>query len=144
MKTGLLHLHGLLPWFLIVLPLVAIITSLIGEKNEQVSAKPSKWVLFTLIFTHVQLLVGLVLWVMAWANNVSGMKEIMKDPVARKQMIEHPVTMLLAATLITIGYSKAKRATNGRARAKKVAIFYGIAIVLILAMNHWDKMAFLK
>jgi hypothetical protein len=81
---------------------------------------------------------------MAWANNVSGMKEIMKDPVARKQMIEHPVTMLLAATLITIGYSKAKRATNGRTRAKKVAIFYSIAIVLILAMNHWDKMAFLK
>jgi len=144
MKTGLLHLHGLLPWFLIVLPIVAIVTSWLGEKNESVSGKPSKWVLFTLIFAHLQLLGGLILWVMAWTNNSSGMKEIMKDAVARKQMIEHPVTMLLAAVFITIGYSKAKRATNGRARAKHVAIFYGISIVLILAMNHWDKMAFLK
>jgi hypothetical protein len=135
MKTGLLHLHGLLPWLLLILPVLAIIVSLVKEKNEEVKGKPHKLVLFTLIFSHIQLLVGLALWVMAWMN---------KDSIARKNFIEHPITMILAVVFITIGYSKAKRATNGRKRAKLVAIFFGLGVLCMLAMNHWDKMAFLK
>jgi hypothetical protein len=143
MKTGLLHLHGLLPWLLIILPVIAIIISLIKEKNEEVTGKPHKLVLFTLIFSHIQLLVGLALWVIAWMNKDASVN-VMKESIARKNLIEHPITMILAVVFITIGYSKAKRATNGRKRANAVAVFFGLAIVCMLAMNHWDKMAFLK
>jgi hypothetical protein len=52
--------------------------------------------------------------------------------------------MILAVVFITIGYSKAKRATNGRKRAKLIAIFFGLGVLCMLSMNHWDKMAFLK
>lgn len=142
MKTDLLHLHGLLPWLLLVLPVLAIIVSLVKEKNEEVKGKPNKLVLFTLIFSHIQLLIGIALWVMAWMNDAP--ENVMKDSGARKNFIEHPITMLLAVVFITIGYSKAKRATNGRKRAKVVAIFFGLGVLCMLAMNHWDKMAFLK
>jgi NADH:ubiquinone oxidoreductase subunit 2 (subunit N) len=100
-------------------------------------------VLFTLIFSHIQLLVGIALWVMAWMNKDATVN-VMKDSVARKNFIEHPITMILAVVFITIGYSKAKRATNGRKRAKLIAIFFGLGVLCMLSMNHWDKMAFLK
>jgi uncharacterized membrane protein len=115
----------------------------VKEKNETVSGKPSKLVLFSLIFSHIQLVVGLVLLVM----NIMSNSNIMKTPELRKKLVEHPVMMILAVVFITIGYSKAKRATNGRDRAKKIAIFYGlgllISIVAMSYMGYWSKMAFM-
>lgn len=143
MQTGFLHLHKLLPYLLLLLPLLAIVVSLVKEKNETVSGKPSKLVLFTLIFSHIQLLVGLVLLVM----NIMSNTGIMKNPELRKKLVEHPAMMILSVVFITIGYSKAKRATNGRDRAKKIAVFYGlgllISIVAMTYMGYWSEMAFM-
>ena len=143
MQTGFKHLHILLPYLLLLLPLLAIVVSLVKEKNETVSGKPSKLVLFTLIFSHIQLLVGLVLLVM----NIMSNTGIMKNPELRKKLVEHPAMMILSVVFITIGYSKAKRATNGRDRAKKIAIFYGlgllISIVAMSYMGYWSQIAFM-
>jgi hypothetical protein len=147
MQTGFKHLHILLPYLLLLLPLLAIVISLLKEKNETVSGKPSKLVLFTLIFSHVQLLVGLVLLVMNLSAISGTGVNIMKDAVLRMKLIEHPIMMILSVVLITIGYSKAKRATNGRDRAKKIAIFYGLGLLISLVamsyMGYWSKMAFM-
>jgi hypothetical protein len=144
MQTGFLHLHKLLPYLILSLPLLAIIVSLVKEKNEPVSGKPSKLVLFSLIFSHIQLVVGLVLLVMDIMSN----SNIMKTPELRKKLVEHPAMMILAVVFITIGYSKAKRATNGRDRAKKIAIFYGLGFVIsIFAMSYmgyWSELAFMS
>ena len=143
MQTGFLHLHKLLPYLLLLLPLLAIVVSLVKEKNETVSGKPSKLVLFTLIFSHIQLLVGLVLLVM----NIMSNTGIMKNPELRKKLVEHPAMMILSVVFITIGYSKAKRATNGRDRAKKIAIFYGLGLLITIFamsyMGYWSEMAFM-
>ena len=143
MQTGFKHLHILLPYLVLLLPLLAIVVSLVKEKNEPVSGKPSKLVLFSLIFSHIQLLVGLVLLVMDIMSN----SNIMKTPELRKKLVEHPAMMILAVMFITMGYSKAKRATNGRDRAKKIAIFYGLGLLVSIAaisyMGYWSKMAFM-
>ena len=127
MQTGFLHLHKLLPYFILLLPLLAIVVSLVKEKNETVSGKPSKLVLLVM--------------------NIMSNSNIMKTPELRKKLVEHPAMMILAVVFITIGYSKAKRATNGRDRAKKIAIFYGlgllISIVAMSYMGYWSKMAFM-
>ncbi len=148
MQTGFFHLHKLLPYLLLLLPILAIVVSWLKEKNETVSGKPSKLVLFTLIFSHIQLLVGLVLLAMNFAAISGTGVNIMKDAAVRMKLIEHPIMMILAVVFITIGYSKAKRATNGRDRAKKIAIFYGlgllISIVAMSYMGYWSKLAFMN
>lgn len=147
MQTGFKHLHILLPYLLLLLPLLAIVVSLVKEKNETVSGKPSKLVLFTLIFTHIQLLVGLVLLVTNLTAISGTGVNIMKDAALRMKLVEHPIMMTVSVVLITIGYSKAKRATNGRDRAKKIAIFYGLGLLIsIFAMSYmgyWSKLAFM-
>jgi uncharacterized membrane protein len=143
MQTGFKYLHILLPYLLLLLPLLAIVVSLVKEKNETVSGKPSKLVLFSLIFSHIQLVVGLVLLVM----NIMSSSNIMKTPELRKKLVEHPAMMILAVVFITIGYSKAKRATNGRDRAKKIAIFYGLGLLITLVamtyLGYWSQLAFM-
>ena len=147
MQTGFKHLHILLPYLLLLLPLLAIVVSLVKEKNETVAGKPSKLVLFTLIFSHIQLLIGLVLLAMNFSAISGTGVNIMKDAAIRMKLIEHPIMMILAVVFITIGYSKAKRATNGRDRAKKIAIFYGLGLLITIFamsyMGYWSQMAFM-
>jgi low temperature requirement protein LtrA len=132
---------------LLLLPLLAIVVSLVKEKNETVSGKPSKLVLFALIFTHIQLLVGLALLAMNFAAISGTGVNIMKDAAVRMKLVEHPIMMIVSVVLITMGYSKAKRATNGRERAKKIAIFYGlgllVSVVAMSYMGYWSKLAFM-
>jgi lauroyl/myristoyl acyltransferase len=45
--------------------------------------------------------------------------------------------MLIAIVLITIGSAKAKRQTDDSQKYKKLAIWFGIALVLILAAIPW-------
>ena len=66
-----------------------------------------------------------------------GMGEVMKNSELRKPLIEHPVMILIAIALITIGFSKHKKKTTDSEKFKTITIFYGIALLIILGMIHW-------
>ena len=53
---------------------------------------------------------------------------------ASKQRI---TTMLIAAVLVTIGYSRQKRAVDATDKHRTAAIFYGLGLLLILLAIHW-------
>lgn len=63
---------------------------------------------------------------------------VMKDAVNRLYLVEHPTINILAVALITIGYSKHKKKLTSGAKLKKIAIFYTIALVLILSRIPWS------
>ena len=60
-----------------------------------------------------------------------GMKEVMGQKVARFYSVEHPLMMIIAIVLITLGHRKAKA---GEANTKW---FFLIALVILLAMIPW-------
>jgi len=66
---------------------------------------------------------------------ISG--SIMKDPTMRFKIIEHPLTMIIAIVLISIGYIKAKKLTDAKQANKTVLIFYILGLILILARIPW-------
>lgn len=97
--------------------------------------------LFTLIVSHIQLLIGVVLFFSAGyitIINNSGMGEIMKNSLLRSNIIEHPLTMIIAVVFITMGYSKHKKKLTSKAKFKPLAIFYTLALILVLAKIPWD------
>ncbi|MBA6151757.1 hypothetical protein [Gelidibacter maritimus] len=95
--------------------------------------------LFTLIVTHIQLLIGIVL-LFAYLDVISGMgmKEIMGNSVIRSNVVEHPLMMLIAVVLITIGYSKHKKKLTSVPKFKTLAIFYTLALICVLAKIPWN------
>ena len=135
MYTGLVHAHSGLRWIFLVLIVVTIgIAILKWTGKKPFWEEHKKWALFTLIVSHIQLLLGLILYVISPKVIFDG--AAMKDSVTRFFLVEHISVMLISIILITLGYSKAKKQLPENS-AKTIAIYYGIALVLILWAIPW-------
>jgi membrane protein DedA with SNARE-associated domain len=136
MYNGLLHAHSGLRWILLVLIVWAIIKAVsgwTGQKDYQKSDRISA--LLALIFTHIQLLIGLVLYFIS--PKVSFESGVMESSVLRFYTVEHITMMVVAIALITFGFSSAKRMEASLAKHKRVAITYGIALLIMIASIPW-------
>ena len=63
----------------------------------------------------------------------SGMAAVMKDAASRFCAVEHITGMIAAIIFITVGHISFKKTSN----AKRTAVFYIIALILILAVVPW-------
>lgn len=130
------HAHSGLRW-LVLLGLLAAIINAAGKMNgtRSFSATDRKLGLFALIFTHIQFVIGLILYFISPKVVFSG--AAMKDSVLRFFLVEHITIMLIAVILITVGYSKAKRADAIGKKFKLTFWFYLVGLVLILLGIPW-------
>lgn len=131
-------LHSYWAYLVLLIVVLATINSIIGMlTKKEFGAKDFRIALFALIVTHIQLLIGIVLYV--FANNFGDveMGEIMKNATLRLKNIEHPLLMVVAITLLTIGYSKHKNKRTSSAKFKTLAIPYTLALIAMLAMIPW-------
>lgn len=139
MNTGLLHLHSYMAYLVLLGLLISIIVALVGMAgNKPFTQKDRKMALLGLIPAHLQWVIGVIVYfVSPWGiSNATG--AAMKDATSRLYILEHPLTMIIAVVLITIGYAKAKRQFDSSNGFKSVAIFYGLALILILARIPWN------
>lgn len=131
-------IHSYWAYIVIILLVFAVVNAIIGlSQKKSFGSKDLRIGLFTLIVSHIQLLIGLA-WYFAggFAGQISG--DVMGDSASRFVIIEHPLTMILAIVLITVGWSKHKKKTDDKAKFKTFAIFYGIALILVLSRIPWD------
>ena len=132
----MIHAHSGLRWLLLLALLGAIVVSFKKMKSgERFNSKVKLLGLLTLIFAHIQLLLGVALYFVS--DKVQFIEGFMKNKVYRFYDIEHPFGMLIAIALITIGYSKSKKATSDKAKLRKLFLFYTIALVIILITVPW-------
>ena len=129
--------HSGWAYLAILVLVIAVVNSFIGKSSQkEFTAKDRKIALFALIGTHIQLLVGLVLYFLSpLGSAVFGQ---MKNEAYRLTSLEHPLINIIAIVLITIGWSKHKKATTSETKFKSIAIFYGIGLVLILSRIPWS------
>jgi hypothetical protein len=130
MDGGLLHLHNLLRWVILILLLVSLVQAFTKNKGL---AKTS---LFLMISAHTMLLIGLYQWLAGrYGLITSDMPEgvsMMKDKFYRFFQLEHPLTMIIAVVLITLAKGKAKVQDYSKAFR-----FLLIALILILIRVPW-------
>lgn len=128
--------HSGWAYLVLLLLAIAVINAGIGllSKNE-FTAKDRKIALFALIFTHIQLLFGLIVYFVS-PLGLAVLGE-MKDRDLRLTSLEHPLINIIAIVLITIGWSKHKKASTANAKFKTFAIFYTLGLLLILSRIPW-------
>ncbi|MFT3794368.1 hypothetical protein [Flavobacterium sp.] len=136
--------HSGWAYLALLLLVVAIVNSLIGSSShKEFTAKDRKIGLFGLIGAHIQLLVGLILYFVSplgYSNiGALGMGEVMKNAALRLTVIEHPIINIIAIVVITIGWSKHKKAETSAAKFKSISIFYLIGLVLLLSRIPWGN-----
>jgi len=138
MLTGFQHLHSALRWVVLFLLVWTLIQSRIGKnKGDAFSAKQAKLGLFTMISLHVQLLLGLTLYIGKGWSSMLGDSTIMGIAVMRFFVVEHLIGMLIAVVLGTLGHSLVKRASDDTVKYKRQFLFFGLALVLIMASIPW-------
>ena len=137
------YLHSYWAYLSLVILIISTFNALIKFfGNKEFSAFDFRVSLFTLIIFHIQLILGLFLYFSAgYISLISemGMGGIMKDSLLRSNIVEHPLTMIIAVTLITMGYSKHKKKLTSKPKFKLLAIFYTLALVFVLAKIPWEK-----
>lgn len=140
MYTGLNHLHSGLRYIVLLFMVLSLVSALAGYFGDKPFTKRDKlFGLFTLISSHIQLLVGLVMyflspWFEAFMNDA---KSAMGNAQVRFFAVEHISLMIIAIALITVGYSRSKKAETDKGKHGRLAIFYGIALILIFVMIPW-------
>ena len=135
-------IHSYWAYIVLLILIVALVNAIIGLTSKKTfTAKDLRISLFALIASHIQLLIGFIAYytsVYYTTMKSIGMGEVMKNSDLRKVLVEHPLVGIIAITLITIGFSKHKKKTTDAAKFKTIAVFYGIALLLILSRIPWS------
>ena len=143
MYTGLLHLHHWMPFLWLLLILVVLVQNfLVWKSDREFTASLKRQNTITIVLTHIQVTVGLVMLIGFNMDMFSDMGTLMGDAAMRFKYVEHPTTMLLGAVLLTIGNAKSKRQETAKNKAKTVVIWFGIGLLLIALRFPWE--AFLQ
>lgn len=130
------HAHSGLRWIVLILLIVAIVGAWQNwQKKATYEPKEQRLALFTLIVSHLQLLLGLVLYFISPMVQFSS--ETMSNPGMRFFTVEHTTGMAIALALITVGYSRAKRQAPAAKGFKTLAVFYLLGLLLILISIPW-------
>lgn len=136
MYTFLLALHSLLRWFVLAALLFAIFRAYKGWFGKNTFTKTDdKARLFSVIFIHLQLIIGLALYLLnpAIRGFFAEFKENVHIAWLRFFGLEHLLVMLIAVVLITIGSAKTKRAATDLVKFRTLAIWFSVALLLILS-----------
>ncbi len=129
-------LHSYLAYVVLALLFFAVANAIIGlvGKKMFILEKDFRISLFTLILSHIQLLVGLLLFFIS-ANGLQAIQALgmggLNAP-ARLLAVEHPFINIIAVVLITIGWSRHKKFMEGNKKFKSNALFYVLGLLLIL------------
>lgn len=116
-------------YLVLILLVVALIQALSGWLGKKPYTEGNRKInLFTLISAHIQLLMGLILY---FGN--SWYKVDSSVAFGRYWKMEHIGMMVLAVILITVGNARSKKGTDATIKHRSVALYFGLALILILA-----------
>ena len=139
MYTGLQHLHSYFAYLLLaILAFSLIYTIVMFVKKKPFTEKVRKVALAGFIATHLQLLIGLVLYVISPRGLSNFSSEAMGDSLSRLYILEHPLTMIIGIILISVGYIKAKKPGDDIRRFRTIIIFYLLGLIAILLRIPWQ------
>ena len=143
MYTGLLHTHNMFRWLVLITLFLAVIFAFAGWfKKLDWNKKDNLSGLLLTIFMDIQFLVGIILYAFVSPVTKAAFSDFgaaMKNADLRFYAVEHILMMVIALVLVHIGRAKSKKATAPWKKHRNAAVFYGIALILILAAIPWDR-----
>lgn len=139
MYTGLQHAHSGLAYLALAALVLVIIYALIGSLSGRAfTEKDRKIAMIAFILSHIQLLIGLILYfVSPLGFSLLTGGGAMSDSTARLTALEHPLINIVAIILISVGYIRAKKLVDSRAKFRSIYMLYAVGLVLILSRIPW-------
>ena len=144
MYSSALWLHSLLRWAVLLAGAVAWFRAIGGNTARRPwTAKDELWGFLFIMTLDLQFVVGLVLYVFLSPITKIAFQDFggaMANRSLRYWAVEHITGMVIAIALAHIGRVKARKTADDVRRHRLVMIFFGIALVIIVASIPWPGM----
>lgn len=141
MYPFLLALHSLTRWLVLVSLLYSIFIAYRGWLSKKPFTKVDNVIrTVTVTIAHTQLVIGV--WLYCISPVVSYFLHNFGTAVHERQIrffgMEHITMMAIAITVLTIGSAKAKRKLTDQQKFKTIAVWFTVALVIILSSIPWS------
>ena len=145
MYPFVLTLHNITRWLVLILAVIAIARSFSGlsGKKKWSAADDRAGMLFTMLL-DIQLLLGLILYFFLSPTTTGALSNFgaaMGAALVRYFAVEHSLGMLVAVVVAHLGRSASRRAHSDRNKFRRAAIWFTLALVIILVSIPWPFMA---
>ena len=131
-------IHSTLAYAVLAILVLVTINAFLGLlAKRKFTSKDRSISLIALIFSHIQLLVGIVVWMVSPLGKAAMSQ--MSNSAMRLTAMEHPLINIIAIVVITIGWSKHKKEESSNGKFKKIGIFYTLGLLLILSRIPWTN-----
>ena len=131
--------HNGIGMFLLFLLLIVIVFILVRFLLKKPWNKSARIVALTsMIAIHIQILIGFILYFLSplGLSNFSG--DSMGHKISRFYIVEHPIGMIVAAALVTMGYKAIKKENlSDQSKYKRALIFYSLGFGILTYLIPW-------
>ena len=141
MYSLLLTLHSLFRWLVLISLVMAIYRAYKGWRNKKpFTGLDNTLRIATVTIAHIQLLLGLSLYIISPVVRyfLNYFKQAVHEREIRFFGMEHITMMLVGIIIITIGSVKAKRKNTDKEKFKTAAIWFTVALLIILSSVPWS------
>jgi hypothetical protein len=140
MYSLFLTLHSLFRWVVILTAIAALVQAFRGWLGRRAWTPLDDLLgLFFTVSLDIQLLLGIILYVVSplIQNAFQDLGEALASPSLAFFAVEHVVAMFIAVVLAHVGRALARRAEDPQVKHQRAAIFFGLAVVVILIAIPW-------
>lgn len=140
----LIGLHNITRWIVLILAIVALVRAYRGwlGKRDWLDVDRKIGVFFAASM-DTQLLLGLILWFFGnWGLKAFDMAASLEGAQRMEVLyfaLEHSTTMIVAVILVHFGTGLAKRTSDAITKHKRSAIFFTLAMLLVLVAIPWTQ-----
>lgn len=140
----ILALHSLLRWVVVAAGVVAVSRAIgalrTGRDWAPADEKAGRWFVGAL---DAQMLLGLALYLWLSPMTATAFQDFgaaMGNAVVRFWAVENILGMVVALALAHVGRARIRRAADAARRHRTAAVFFGIALIVVLATIPWPGM----
>lgn len=140
-----LILHNLLRWAVLLLGIWTVYNALSGYFGKRkFTATDNRSNLLFMVSCDIMLLIGIALYFSnGWFAHLKDLSQTSKDPYLRFFTLQHTTQMLLAWVLVHIGRVAVKKGSTDIIKHRRMLVFFGLALVIILAAIPWPMRAYI-
>ena len=127
---------GMALLFILLLVVIFILFKFILKKPLNKSVRIAA--LIGMIIVHIQILIGVFLYILSPLGVSNFSKVSMGHKISRFYIVEHPIGMIIAAILITIGYKVIKNTKlSDKSKYTRLSIYYTLGFGIIAYLIPW-------
>jgi hypothetical protein len=143
MYSLVLFLHSWLRWFVLVAGVGALATTA-GAHDDARMVKADKWGMAFMMSLDLQMLLGLLLYLGLSPFTTQAFRDFgaaMSNPALRFWAVEHIAIMIAAVACAHVARVLGRKAPTREAKRKKLLLFFGLSLLLIVIGIPWPGMA---